>query len=410
MSSIARYLYKQNYKPKLIHPISNALQIVVVIPCKNENNILSTLNSLEIAAKGLFNIIEVIVVVNDHDEDSESVYHQNLLTENLISQYDSRLKVHSIYLNKVLKKKSGVGFARKAGMDEAVYRLDKVNQSNGILCSMDADTVVEENYFREIVKEFEYIQKDCLVINYTHSTEGLDEKQKEAIEAYELHLRYYEAALRWAGFPHAFQTLGSAIAVKASAYAALGGMPARQAGEDFYFIHKFSKIDQVTELNTTTVHPSARVSERVPFGTGKAIGDLMTGKVEWGMTYPWQAFEQLRTFLDQIHTIYEVGMEAISISSCMTHFLNAIGFEKILSELKLNTTGFDTFKKRFWQKMDAFMMMKYVHFVRDNYFGMEKVNIATHKLFTELNIPPPTTIYQQLKILREYKAAKNPSH
>jgi len=37
-----------------------------------------------------------------------------------------------------------------------------------------------------------------------------------AIAAYELHLRYYVQALRYAGFPHAHHTVGSCLAVRAT--------------------------------------------------------------------------------------------------------------------------------------------------------------------------------------------------
>lgn len=46
-------------------------------------------------------------------------------------------------------------------------------------------------------------------------------------------------------------------------------MNQRKAGEDFYFLHKFSILDQLGEINVEIVLPLARSSDRVPFGTGK---------------------------------------------------------------------------------------------------------------------------------------------
>lgn len=55
-------------------------------------------------------------------------------------------------------------------------------------------------------------------------------------------------------------------------------MNQRKAGEDFYFLHKFSILDQLGEINVEIVLPLARSSDRVPFGTGKAISQIIQGK------------------------------------------------------------------------------------------------------------------------------------
>ena len=97
----------------------------------------------------------------------------------------------------------------------------------------------------------------------------------DGIAAYELHLRYHVRVQKWIGFPYAFQTIGSAMAVRAWAYVKQGGMNRRHAGEDFYFLQKISWLGPISELSTVTVFPSPRLSGRVPFGTGKAVGDYI---------------------------------------------------------------------------------------------------------------------------------------
>ena len=73
-----------------------------------------------------------------------------------------------------------------------------------------------------------------------------------------------------------------------------GGMNKRQAGEDFYFLHKIIPLGHFGEINTTRVIPSPRPSDRVPFGTGRAVRDyLATHKFE---TYPLEAFRDLKQF------------------------------------------------------------------------------------------------------------------
>ena len=81
--------------------------------------------------------------------------------------------------------------------------------------------------------------------------------------------------MTFAGLPYSYHTIGSAFAVTAKAYARQGGMNRRKAGEDFYFINKLIKGENFGEITNTTVFPSPRTSNRVPFGTGKAIVDAL---------------------------------------------------------------------------------------------------------------------------------------
>ncbi len=84
------------------------------------------------------------------------------------------------------------------------------------------------------------------------------------------------------------------MAVRAKTYAKVGGMNRRKAGEDFYFMHKIMPQGEFSEINQTCVFPSCRVSDRVPFGTGRAQTEwLREGKVELE-TYSPKVFEDLK--------------------------------------------------------------------------------------------------------------------
>src|SRR5207249_6387595 len=94
-------------------------------------------------------------------------------------------------------------------------------------------------------------------IYFEHPLEGpLDARVYDAISTYELHLRYYVQALRYAGFPYAYHTFGSCMTVRADAYMEQGGMNKRKAGEDFYFLQKIISLDGFSDLTETTVIPS----------------------------------------------------------------------------------------------------------------------------------------------------------
>ena len=51
--------------------------------------------------------------------------------------------------------------------------------------------------------------------------------------------------MKFAGYPWAMYTVGSAFAVTAEAYVKRGGMNRRQAGEDFYFLQNLAHIGTV---------------------------------------------------------------------------------------------------------------------------------------------------------------------
>ncbi len=98
----------------------------------------------------------------------------------------------------------GVGLARKIGMDEAVYRFNLLNNENGVIVALDADTLCAENYLVEIENHFnKFPGTEGCSIYFEHPLKGndFDSKVYETICQYELSLRYYKQGLKWAGLP-----------------------------------------------------------------------------------------------------------------------------------------------------------------------------------------------------------------
>src|SRR5439155_20540102 len=203
---------------------------------------------------------------------------------------------------------------------------------------------------------------------YEHPLEGLlNTKVYEAVAAYELHLRYYLQALRYAGFPHAHHTLGSCMAVRADVYREQGGMNKRQAGEDFYFLHKIIPLGGFADVTETVVHPSPRPSDRVPFGTGKAVRAFLGGK-EMG-TYPLEAFLDLKQLFDWLPLSYRHGEESAGecagpLPETVRGFLRQQRFAEAMKDIRRNTSSEAAFLKRFSRWFDGFRAMKFVHYVR----------------------------------------------
>jgi hypothetical protein len=280
------------------------------------------------------------------------------------------------------QKHAGVGLARKIGMDEAVLRFDDIAGDDGVIVCLDADCTVDAKYLPELERYFREKPKvtGCSVY-FEHPFEGNEFRQKnyEGIINYELFLRYYALALRYTGFPYALQTVGSCMAIRSSVYQKQGGMNRRKAGEDFYFLHKIFHLGDFTTLNTTRVIPSPRPSHRVPFGTGSAMNKCLNAETDYYPTYHIQCFTDLRTFFRLVPEFYyEDASSTFPVS--LQKFLSEKSFSEKLAEIRLHSASQKMFVKRFFNWFDGFMVLKYMHFARDNFYPSMEITEAAKEL------------------------------
>lgn len=364
-----KYLAKHaNYPPFISTAVAENLAMIIVIPSYNETKLEDTLQSLAACRYDKFEV-EVIIVVNQGEEVTETAAAQNLSCLKIIEAWDAsiaKFDLHAIFIDNIPTKKAGVGYARKTGMDEAVSRLSKSQAGQRLIVCLDADTVVTSNYISCIHDYFSKHPKcPAASIDYAHPLDGPDKATNEAIISYELHLRYYILAKRWAGLPYAYQTVGSAMAVRADAYHKQGGMNTRKAGEDFYFIHKFTHYADFGNIHETCIVPSARESDRVPFGTGRAMQTILASDEPLD-TYAPQSFAAIAKMISQLPLLY-VGKQEIKSAEAMSFFLGNQNYLLKLEELRSNTSDYASFCKRFFRWFDAFMCMKFLHFSRDQH-------------------------------------------
>lgn len=388
--------YIQNnvvYPPFIAEKSWPLLSVVVVIPCLNEPAILQTLESLW-ACEPVDSFCEVIVTVNDSQESTQQVKDFNLSTYEHLKKWKvndrENLMLHPIYAPSVNAKYAGAGMARKIGMDEAIRRFNAVNRPDGVIVSLDADCLVSANYLKEIEKQFTSF-KSCIgaTINFRHRTEEVeDKKQREGIRLYEDYLLYYKQALAFTGYPNAIDTIGSAFAVRAEAYVRQGGMNRRQAGEDFYFLHKLTRLGPLAEITNAWVYPSARVSDRVPFGTGAAMTKWMDQTNDLNLTYRFDAFRDLKQLFDQTERFYKIDEEEYFkileiLPYAIQEYLRAMSFEEKLAEVNRNSSSPQSFKKRFFQVFDAFQVMKFLNYAQEKYYSRQPLQEAITTLKKE---------------------------
>lgn len=393
---------KTLYAPLITSKPSLVLNMVIVIPCYKETNLLFTLMSLAKCHQAQKDV-EIIVLINDSEADTAAVKAQNRATYEqaltwVAQQRLQKLRFHILYESNLPKKHAGVGLARKIGMDEAVWRFEKVRNKKGIIVCFDADSRCQANYLQAIEAHFEAHPKTkACNIHYEHPLTGFDYEDSvyDAIELYELHLRYYVHAQAWTAFPFAYQTIGSSMAVRADAYQAQGGMNRRKAGEDFYFLHKFIPLGDFTEITNTTVIPSPRTSDRVPFGTGKAVQEILKDTNAYD-TYAPETFIALKSFFEKVVDLYSLNTRDLvdfvtELPPVVRDFLATLDFYKKIEELQGNTASLDQFEIRFYKWFNAFMMMKYVHYARDHYYENVSLPLAAKWLLTNYEQDYTTT-------------------
>ncbi len=169
-----------------------------------------------------------------------------------------------------IPEKQGVGLARKIGADIACQLLATNKLAHPWLGCTDADALLPRNYW-DALKAQTNTAAAC-VFPFRHLR---DTATESAIAQYELHMLYYVAGLRFADSAYAWPTIGSCIAFDALAYAQVRGYPKKAGGEDFYLLNKLAKIGGIRHASQPEIRLSARLSGRVPFGTGPALRKIL---------------------------------------------------------------------------------------------------------------------------------------
>ena len=386
-----RYIHNNIVYPTFIESeVSPELSMIVMIPCLNEPEILRTLESLW-TCNQVTSLCEVIVAVNDSENSSPEVkqFNQEAFCE-LVGWKKKNdrpnMVLHPIYAESVNAKHAGAGMARKIGMDEAIRRFDAIDNHEGIIVSLDADCLISPNYLQQIESAFK--DKSCFAatINFRHRIEEMaDVKQKQGIQLYEDYLHYYKKAHDFAGFPDSIYTIGSAFAVRASAYVKQGGMNRRQAGEDFYFLHKLTKLGTIAEIRDAFVYPSGRVSDRVPFGTGASMTKWMNDSEDLALTYNFGAFRDLKFLFDRIDSLFRITSENYpefisTLPDSVQKYLETLDFTGKLTEINQNSSSIASFRKRFFQFFDAFIILRFLNLAHQKYYPRQKLSEAVSQL------------------------------
>ena len=118
---------------------------------------------------------------------------------------------------------------------------------------------------------------------------------------------------------------------------------------------------------TATVFPSCRISDSVPFSTGRTQWEwLIYSSLK--TTYSSNIYSVLKKFFGQVSTWYTQQVLLDKLSPEVAAFLRKHKLEEIVLQMKQQSTSQVVFFRRFWQWMDGFEVLKLVHYLRDNGF------------------------------------------
>ena len=373
-------------------PINQEVSTIVVVPSFSEPNIVDAVKSLvrSVISPKKF---EIIIVINHGENAADNDKKQNLESEEALRTFISsdiaEIPIYIVTQYNMHNKHAGVGLARKLGMDEAVRRFGQINKPEGLILCFDADCDCSSG-FLSIIDDFFRVNRkvNACSIHFEHR---LDDKEtsnenREAIIDYELHLRYYLNALRWSGHPHAYHTIGSSMAVRSLEYQKAGGMNRKKAGEDFYFLQKIIPNGNFADISEAVVYPSARASHRVPFGTGKAVADILKNEKQFFETYSIEVFRELKSFFGSADLFFnkseEELCELLSMVPLMVQFLTECSGIRAIAEISSQVASKAQFTNRFFRYFNLFKTLKYVHFATENKFPKVNVQLAATKLLT----------------------------
>jgi hypothetical protein len=352
----------------------------ITIPLKAEDA--SFLHALAPALEGAGRVL-VIAVINAAADAPERIHHHNealarglsdrardrrLIGDNLeLLELDRGLEVLLVdrfRAGRRLAPGQGVGLARKIGCDLALALRAGGRLGSPWIHTTDADAELPPGYFEALPRG------DAAGLVYPFWHETSPSLTGEALAIYEISLRYYVLGLRAAGSPYAFHTLGSAMAADADAYAAVRGVPRREAAEDFYLLGKLAKLGPIARAACPPIRLRQRLSDRVPFGTGPATRRIAT-RLAAGDDVPFydpRVFEVVACALRAARRFAESRDPAELVGegdAVYPRAVASIGAGEAFVQAAKATTSAAALARRIHGWFDGFRTLKLIHAARD---------------------------------------------
>jgi hypothetical protein len=281
-----------------------------------------------------------------------------------------------------IPEKKGVGLARKIGADIAL----KLHSLGCIkypwIFSTDADVTLPDNYFSQ-VKSIDGKKYSAIVNEFEHLS-NTDELRKCQF-LYDTKLRYYQAGIEYSGSQYDYIPLGSTLIVNTLSYAQVRGFPQRNAAEDFYILNKLAKVNEVFKSEDCIVEIKARFSDRVPFGTGPALKQILNAD-EYLYYHP-ECFILLKQWCEYLKQMWS-NNQLNSTKAIPGHLLgihNYLNFRKVINSVCTQITTEKNWHNFIHQWMDAFKTLKVVHYFDKQYPRLGFQQLLNNESFVKLS-------------------------
>ena len=395
--------------------LENIEQVVVIPAYAEKDLIFATLASIAANDERYLETTLILCVVNNKADASADVKENNAQTLKLLDALTSKQPISKFNLAadlhvslqmiadrplrlgfmdasssglEIPPRAGGVGMARKIGMDMALRLLQNSGKPRLIL-SLDADTLVQSDYLSAVRSVFLSGKAQIGIIAYEHQM-PLDKIERAAICYYEIFLRYWVLGLKYAQSPYAFYSIGSTIVTTADSYLAVRGMNRREAGEDFYFLNKLAKTGSISQISATRVYPSARISARVPFGTGAAVEKIVSGAGQEQRLYDPRIFIILKEWIALMKQSFncsehQIIAKARDIDSGLASFLVARGFLAVWPKIRRNLNDEKTCERHFHGWFDGFETLKLINDLSKTLYPRISLVSALNKILEMLN-------------------------
>ncbi|MEZ5536102.1 MAG: hypothetical protein R3F02_10805 [Thiolinea sp.] len=266
--------------------------------------------------------------------------------------------------------KQGVGLARKIGADLALMLIDKGMISSDWICSTDADAILPDDYFSVL----NTTDPDWIAACYAFEHVGGEPAVRQATLIYQQAMHYYVKGLQQAGSPYAHFTIGSTLAFKAAAYAQVRGFPKRAAGEDFYLLNKLIKTGIVGRIEQTVIKLQARLSDRVPFGTGMSTAKIIK-LTEQGLPFCYyhpQSFIALQQVLQQFGSLWDARNDLAAwleqLPEYSAELLLKAGLARFVETQRRQSVSKQQFDSQLVNWFDGLKTLQFIHGLRDRVY------------------------------------------
>ena len=391
--AIDQYLGRYALLPMGCPTLTGQWQHVMVVPCFDEHPLFIHRFALTFKEVSLLLIVVINRPASSSPEVNQSIREAliSLPTLPLQHGYDlhemstafSILSIDLEALEGATPCNQGVGRARRVGCDTALTFIDRDTVSSPWIYSTDADTEWDASLLTRTWPS----EASAVSLPFTHCATD-DPAISHATLIYELKMHHYVLHLQAVGSPYAFHTLGSSCVINSHAYAAVRGVPLRNAAEDFYLLNKLAKVGPIHCARGAGVSITSRQSNRVPFGTGPAVSRLLEAKdpCDAPLFYHAHCFEVLKQLL-QLFRHWSNEPETATQRQLVDQLGSAIGtdLDQLLSQWNYrkaiqhihNAGQSDAARQHHTHTwLDGFRLLKIIHLLRDNHFPNLTLNEA----------------------------------